>query len=87
MRVEVLPVRVLCSHGAGFGEYGAHDGCGEGERIGLAGRHMALMVLLEAGHDAQVGLALGTVVLGLAAQYPAVRVDCVPAVIAAKRWT
>lgn len=42
------------------------------------------MVLLEAGNDAQVGLAIRAVVLGLSPKYPPVRVRRVPAVIAAQ---
>ena len=41
-----------------------------------------LVVGLEAGHDAQVGLTIGTVVLGLPAQNPSVGVGGVPAVVA-----
>ena len=43
------------------------------------------MELLEAGHDAEVDLALWTVVLRLPPQYPAVGVYGVPTVIAAER--
>ena len=43
-----------------------------------------LVVLLEAGHDAEVGLAVGAVVLGLPPQDAAVRVRRVPAVVAAQ---
>lgn len=43
------------------------------------------MVLLETRHNAQVGLALGTVVLGLAAQNAVVLIDRVPTKIAAER--
>lgn len=50
----------------------------------MRGAAHPLVVLLEAGHDAEAGLALGTVVLGLAAQYPAVRVHGVPAEVAAE---
>lgn len=42
---------------------------------------------LKARYYAQVGLALGTVVLGFAPQYSAVSVDCVPAEVAAKSRT
>ena len=43
------------------------------------------MILLEAGDDAQIGLALGAMVLGLSPEDPAVRVGGVPAEIAAQR--
>ena len=42
------------------------------------------MILLETGHDAQVGLALGAVILGLPTKDPPVRVRRVPAVVAAE---
>lgn len=43
------------------------------------------MVLVEAGHDAQVSAALRAVVLSLAAQDPAALVHRVPAEVAAER--
>ena len=55
-------------------------------RQGLGLQLPALLVeLLEAGHDAEVDLALWTVVLRLPPQYPAVGVYGVPTVIAAER--
>lgn len=45
---------------------------------------LALVILLEAGHNAQIRLTLRTVVLGFAAQDPPVRVDRVPAEVASK---
>lgn len=56
-------------------------------------RRLSLVVLLETWHYAQIRLALGTVILRLASQDSAVRVDRVPAEVAAerrpgsKRWT
>lgn len=46
---------------------------------------LALVVLLEARHDAQVRLALRTVVLGFAPQNAPMPVDRVPAEVAAER--
>ena len=44
-----------------------------------------VVVLVEAWHDAQVGAALGAVVLRLAAQDAATLIHCVPAEVAAER--
>jgi hypothetical protein len=41
-----------------------------------------LVVLLEAGHDAEIGLTVGTVVLGLAPQDATVGVRRIPAKVA-----
>lgn len=45
------------------------------------------MVLLEAGHNAQIRLALGAMVFRFASQNPAMPVDGVPAEVAAQRRT
>ena len=58
---------------------------GAGARIRLAVLDELFVVLLETGHDAQVGLTLGTVIVGLAAQRAALAVDRVPAIVAAER--
>lgn len=53
----------------------------------IAGRIavLAFVILLEAGHNTQISLAFGTMVLGFAPQNPTVRIDCVPTEIAAER--
>lgn len=60
-------------------QHGASPG-GGGGRLGGP-----VVVLMKAGHDAQVGAALGAVVLRLAAQDAAAVVDGVPAEVAAER--
>ena len=45
------------------------------------------MVLLETGHDAQVGLTLWTMIFRFSPQNATVRVRGVPAVVAAQGWT
>lgn len=55
-------------------------------RRGLFARVLPLVVLLKAWHYAQVRLAFGTVVLGLSPKDASVRVDRVPAEVAAERW-
>ena len=46
-----------------------------------------LVVGLEARDNAEIGLAIGTVILGLPAQDTTVRIRRVPAVVAAQSWT
>lgn len=48
---------------------------------------MPFVILLEAGHNAQVSLALGTMVFGFTAQNATVSVNSVPAEVAAQRGT
>lgn len=56
---------------------------GASSRFGLG----KVVVLVEAGHDAQISATLGAVVLGLATQDAAALVHGVPAEIATERWT
>lgn len=61
---------------------------------GLVGRHwsvvafrrLTLMIFLEAWHDTQIRLTFRTVIFSFAPEDPSVRVNRVPAEVAAESW-
>lgn len=89
------PIAAACLHRpglwvvpqAGFAAVSASTAASTAVVAGRGGifRRLPLVVLLEAGHDAEVRLALRAVVLGFPPQDSPVRIDGVPAEVTAQR--